>query len=52
MKCCCCGKVLDTSKNEIPASWYGKYKGGELTAVICPECLKSGQNEHKWMERT
>ena len=47
-KCFFCGKEIDTSKNHIPATWFGKYFGTVMVAVACPDCLKDKKNDKEW----
>jgi hypothetical protein len=50
MKCCICGKEIDINKNEIPATWFGKYTMSGLVEVICSVCVKKPENEKRWMK--
>ena len=49
MKCCFCGKEIDITKNEIPAQWFGRYKGDHLLEVICLDCIET--KEDKWRNK-
>ena len=48
MKCCVCGKEVDTAKNPVPPQWYGKYEGWKQTAVICVDCIATPEGKEKW----
>jgi len=49
MTCCFCKKEIDTTKNKIPAQWFGKYRFDKLLEIICLDCIKTKQD--KWVER-
>lgn len=50
MKCCECDKKLDVSKNEIPATWFGKYTVSGLVEVICKTCIQDIEKQKRWMQ--
>ena len=50
MTCKHCAVEIDTSKNEIPPKWFGKYVSGKLIDVICAVCLKSEKGRQLWAQ--
>ena len=50
MKCCVCKKEIDTSKSEVPPTYFRKRVGDEYTKAICAECNKKPENQDWWKE--
>ena len=48
MNCCVCDNKMDIKCAKVPATWFGRYIGNKLTAVICAECIKDPRNKVKW----
>jgi hypothetical protein len=50
MKCTVCSKEVDETRNDIPPTWFGKYRNARPIEVICAECLKVPENRLTWRE--
>ena len=48
MKCCACGKDVVLKREDIPATWYARYKGCKMTRAIHAECGRKPENKEWW----
>ena len=48
MKCCACDKELSVECQEVPPTWFGKFKGDKMVKGIHAECVKKPENKSWW----
>ena len=50
MKCCACGKDVVLKKDDIPATWFARYKGWEPDRAIHAECSRKPEHKEWWKD--
>lgn len=49
-KCCACGKDVELRVNDIPPTWFARYRGSEIDRAIHSECARKPENNEWWKD--